>query len=117
MTETADAAPVVAALAAAPWLEEAPGIHSRSAFVNGVRWALVRYGPGVERDEVCTDGHRGFVVHGRMSYELDGGDRLDVPDGAAFWLPPGLGHRGVNGDAETQLFLIDVPDTASEADD
>lgn len=116
MVESGEAGPVVAALGATPWVEEGPGIHSRSAFVNGVRWAVVRYAPGAERDEWCTDGHRGYVVHGRMSYELADGDRVDIPDGAAFWLPPGSGHRGVNGAAETQLFLVDVPDAGAEDD-
>ena len=115
MVESPDPGPVVAALGTVAWMEEAPGIHSRSTVVNGVRWAVVRYAPGAERDEWCTDGHRGYVLHGHISYELEGGDRLDVPDGAAFWLPPGSGHRGVNGDAETQLFLVDVPDTGAEA--
>ncbi|HVC13318.1 MAG TPA: hypothetical protein VND62_00495 [Acidimicrobiales bacterium] len=116
MSESLASLPVVAALGAAPWVEEAPGIHNRSAFVNGVRWAVVRYQPGAERDEWCNDGHRGYVLHGHISYELSDGDHVDVPGGAAFWLPPGPGHRGVNGDAETQLFLIDVPEVGAEAD-
>jgi quercetin dioxygenase-like cupin family protein len=116
MTEPLNLGPVVAALGAAPWLEEAPGIHSRSAFVDGVRCAVVRYAAHAERDEWCTDGHRGYVIHGHLSYELSDGDRLEVPDGAAFWLPPGSGHRGVNGDTETQLFLIDVPDESAVAE-
>ena len=110
MTGSGEGRPVVAALGAVPWSEEAPGIHSRTALVNGTRWAVVRYAPYAERDEWCTDGHRGYVVHGHISYELAGGDRVEVPEGAAFWLPPGSEHRGVNGDAETQLFLVDVPD-------
>lgn len=98
-------------LEAADWDEEAPGIRSRSGQLCGVRWALVRYAPGAERDEWCTDGHRGYVVRGAISYELAGGGRLDVPTGAGFWLPPGRGHRGMNGPIETELFLVDVPDT------
>lgn len=113
MNATIQPGPVVAALGTVPEIAEAPGIHSRSTVVNGVRWALVRYDAGAERDEWCTDGHRGFVLHGQMAYELEGGERVDIPDGSAFWLPPGSGHRGVNGGAETQLFLIDVPDSAA----
>lgn len=113
MVEPENLAPVAASLETIPWAQEAPGIHSRSTTIHGVRWAVVRYAPGAERDEWCTDGHRGYVLHGHISYDLAGGDRLDVPNGAAFWLPPGSGHRGINGDAETQLFLVDIPDTGS----
>lgn len=115
MAEAPEPIPVVADLGAAQLIEEAPGIHSRSAFLNGVRWALVRYAPAAERHEWCTDGHRGFVVHGHMSYDLADGDHVDIPEGAAFWLPAGSGHRGVNGEAETLLFLIDVPDEGEGA--
>ena len=116
MAGAAQPEPIVAGLGTVEWAQEVPGIDSRSTVINGIRWAVVRYAPGAQRSERCTDGHRGYVLHGHMSYELDGGDRLDVPDGAAFWLPPGLGHRGVNGEVETQLFLIDVPDVESGAE-
>ena len=116
MGDAAQPEPIVAGLGTVEWAQEAPGIDSRSTVINGIRWAVVRYAPGAQRSERCTDGHRGYVLHGHMSYELDVGERLDVPDGAAFWLPPGLGHRGVNGDVETQLFLIDVPDVASDTE-
>ena len=110
MADTGGSGPSVVEFAGLGWIEEAPDIHSRASIVDGGRWAVVRYGPGAERDEWCTDGHRGYVVEGRMSYELANGDRLEIPPGAGFWLPPGLGHRGVNGDQATTIFLIDVPD-------
>jgi len=115
MVDESTLVPGVAALGSLPWHKEAPGIHSRSTVLHGVRWALVRYEPGAERHEWCTDGHRGYVLHGAISYELAGGDHLDVPNESAFWLPPGNRHRGVNGDAETLLFLVDVPDEQSES--
>jgi quercetin dioxygenase-like cupin family protein len=105
--------PGIVELAEESWVEAAPGIFERAGTMNGVRWAVVRYAPGAERDEWCTDGHRGFVVAGHISYELADGSRLAVPTGAGFWLPPGGGHRGVNGDAETTLFLVDVPDESA----
>lgn len=89
--------------------EEEPGIVSRALVLDGERWALVRYGPGAERAEPCLDGHRGYVVQGRISYELDKGERLEVRGGSAFWLPPGIAHRGMNSTEETLLFLVDVP--------
>jgi len=115
MVETSVPGPLVAPLGSVTWMEEAPGIHSRSTVLNGTRRAVVRYAPSAERDDWCTDGHHGYVLHGHISYELEGGERLDVPAGAAFWLPPDSGHRGVNGDEETQLFLIDVPDADAQA--
>ena len=110
MDATTRATPGIVQLGSIPWAEEAPHIDSRAGTLDGVRWAVVRYGPGAERNEWCTDGHRGYVLRGHISYELEGGGWLEVPRGAGFWLPPGPGHRGVNGDEETQLFLIDVPD-------
>ncbi len=74
---------MVAALGTVEWTQEAPGTHSRSTVMNGIRWAVVRHAPGAERRERCTDGHRGYVLHGHMSHELDGGGRLDVPGGAS----------------------------------
>jgi hypothetical protein len=102
-------------LGSVPWAPEAPGIESRAAEFGGVRWAVVRYAARAERDEWCTDGHRGYVVSGGISYVLADGSRLDAPNGSGFWLPPGLGHRGVNGEEETHLFLIDVPDDGAGA--
>lgn len=113
MAETYGDAPGVIELAGEDWTPEAPGIESRSGLLDGVRWAVVRYAPGAERDEWCTDGHRGYVVRGAISYQLADGEHLDVPTGGGFWLPPGLGHRGVNGESQTELFLVDVPDTAA----
>jgi hypothetical protein len=115
MTGGQETAPATIDLGAAPWAPEAPGIDSRTGELEGVRWALVRYAAGAERDEWCTDGHRGYVLSGGISYELADGSRLDVGNGAGFWLPPGLGHRGVNGTVETRLFLIDVPDEEAAA--
>jgi len=115
VADSAASRPVVAELGAVPWVEEADRIHSRAALLNDVRWAVVRYAPGAKRGEWCTDGHRGYVLQGHISYELADGSRLDVPGEAVFWLPPGLGHRGVNGDEETLLFLIDVPDGGTTA--
>lgn len=115
MTDETGFAAGVAALGTAPWADEAPGIDARSTMLNDVRWAIVRYAPGAEREEWCTDGHRGYVLDGAISYELEQGGRLGVPRGAGFWLPPGSGHRGVNGDQETTIFLVDVPDVTQGA--
>ena len=114
MADSSGTGPGVVEFAALPWLEEGPRIHSRAAAMAGDRCAVVRYGPGAARDEWCTDGHRGYVIEGRMTYELATGERLEVPPQAGFWLPPGLGHRGVNGSEETLVFLVDVPDDAGE---
>jgi quercetin dioxygenase-like cupin family protein len=111
MTATSSAAgsaPSVVTLESLVWDEEAPGIHSRATTLGGVRWAVVRYAAGAERGEWCTTGHRGFVLRGHIFYELAGGERLEASCGSGIWLPPGSAHRGVNGNEETQLFLIDV---------
>jgi quercetin dioxygenase-like cupin family protein len=93
------------------WADDQPDIHSRAAVALGRRWAIVEYEAGAAREEWCTDGHRGFVLAGRIEYEFDDGSQpLDVEQGQAFFLAAGTGHRGRNpGGAATRLFLIDDP--------
>jgi len=94
--------------ASAPLEPEAPGIASRAIEVNGVRWALVEYEPGVLRKEWCTDGHSGFVFEGEITYELaDGTGPMSLSAGEGFTLPDGGGHRGRAGPDGVRLFLID----------
>ncbi len=98
-------------LDAGAWDDEAPGIRSRAADVDGARWAVGEYAPGARRDEWCTEGHRGFVLAGAIRYEFDDGTPpIEASSGQAFLLPDGQGHRGTNlADGETRLFLIDGP--------
>jgi len=93
------------------WADDQPDIHSRAAEALGQRWALVEYGAGAARAEWCTDGHRGYVLAGRIEYEFDdGSEPLAVEQGQGFFLAAGTGHRGRNpGDTATRLFLIDDP--------
>jgi quercetin dioxygenase-like cupin family protein len=93
----------------ADWTEEAPGVQARPREVAGTRWALVEYAGGAGRPEWCTDGHRGYVLSGRIEYEFDdGGEPLRLSEGDGVVLPAGRGHRGHNpGDAPARLFLID----------
>jgi hypothetical protein len=87
---------------------EAPGIASRAVDVNGVRWALVEYQPGVLREEWCDEGHSGYVLDGEVLYEFsDGRDALHVRAGEGFSLPDGSAHRGRAGDRGARLFIID----------
>jgi quercetin dioxygenase-like cupin family protein len=87
---------------------EAPGIASRAVEVNGVRWAVVQYEPGVLREEWCEEGHSGYVLEGAVVYEF----QLDRPPlavgaGEGFTLPDGSAHRGRAGADGARLFLID----------
>jgi hypothetical protein len=88
---------------------EAPGIASRAIEVDGVRWALVEYEPGVLREEWCTEGHSGYVLEGEIAYELaDERAPLTLRAGDGFTLPDGGGgHRGRAGPEGARLFLID----------
>jgi quercetin dioxygenase-like cupin family protein len=93
------------------WADDQADIRSRAAAALGSRWAIVEYGPHAERGGWCTDGHRGYVLAGRIEYEFDdGSDALAIEEGEAFFLAGGTGHRGRNpGDSVTRLFLIDDP--------
>ena len=93
------------------WADDQPDIHSRAAAMLGQRWAIVEYDPGAAREEWCTDGHRGYVLAGRIEYEFDDGSApLVVGQGQGFYLAAGTGHRGHNpGSEATRLFLIDDP--------
>ena len=96
-----------------PWTADAPGIRAREVEVGGARWATVEYEAGAAREDWCEEGHRGFVISGRIEYEFDdGGEPLRALEGEAFFLPPApLGegaHRGRNpSESPTRLFLID----------
>jgi quercetin dioxygenase-like cupin family protein len=95
-------------LASAAWSDDQPDIRSRPVESRGQRWAIVEYESGAERGERCTDGHRGYVLSGRIEYVFDDGETLEVSEGNAFWLAAGQGHRGRNPGPETaRLFLID----------
>lgn len=91
------------------WADDQADIRSRAAAALGSRWAIVEYGPRAARGEWCTDGHRGYVLAGRIEYEFDdGSEPLAVDEGQGFFLAAGTGHRGRNpGASPTQLFLID----------
>jgi quercetin dioxygenase-like cupin family protein len=100
--------PQVVPFPAAAFEPAAPGIASRAVLVNGVRWALVQYEPGVLREEWCEEGHSGYVLEGAVTYEFrDGGPALAVRGGEGFTLPDGSGHRGRAGADGVRLFLID----------
>ena len=93
-----------------PRAPEAPGIASSAQDVEGVRWAVVDYDPGVLREEFCEEGHSGYVLAGEVTYEFEGSDdRLKVTAGQAFTLPSGTAgaHRGRSGADGARLFLID----------
>lgn len=96
-----------------PWTDDAPGIRAREVEVRGARWAVVEYEAGASREDWCEEGHRGFVISGRIEYEFDdGSEPLRASEGEAFFLPPApLGegaHRGRNtSGGPTRLFLID----------
>jgi hypothetical protein len=97
------------------WSDDAPGIRAREADVEGARWAVVEYGEGVGREEWCEEGHRGYVIEGKIEYEFDDGrEPVRAVEGEAFLLPSaplGRGaHRGRNlATGPTRLFLIDNP--------
>lgn len=87
---------------------EAPGIASRAIEVDGVRWALVTYEPGVLREEFCDEGHSGYVVAGEIVYEFSAcGEPLALRSGDGFALPGARAHRGRAGAEGATLFLID----------
>ena len=95
------------------WTDEVPGIRARETDVEGTRWAIVEYSEGASREEWCDEGHRGYVISGKIGYEFDDGrEPLRASEGEAFRLPPaslgGGAHRGRNvAPGPTRLFLID----------
>ncbi len=93
------------------WADDQPDIRSRAGHALGQRWAIVEYEAGAAREEWCTDGHRGYVLAGRIEYEFDDATpTLTVEQGEGFYLSAGTGHRGLNpGSTATRLFLIDDP--------
>lgn len=84
----------------AAWSEAEAGVREREAEVDGARWAVVEYEPGAGRSEWCEDGHRGYVVRGRIEYEFDDGRQLlAASEGEAFRLPQLASETGLTGDS------------------
>ena len=97
---------------AVEWAADGVGIQAKAIRAAGSRWAVVEYGPTAERDEWCTDGHRGYVLEGAIEYDFeDGSPPLTCTQSRGFVLDAGKGHRGRNSiHTVTRLFLIDDPD-------
>lgn len=91
------------------WVDDVPGIRERSMEVDHARWAIVEYAEGAGREQWCVEGHRGFVLEGRIEYEFaDNQENLSASEGQAFLLPAGTAHRGRNlASGPTTMFLID----------
>lgn len=87
-----------------------PGVTDRALLVDGVRWALVDYGPGCARADWCDTPHCGYVVSGAIRYDFeDGRPPLAAERGSAFVLTAFPRHRGSNPGAQpASLFLIDA---------
>ena len=86
------------------------GVTDREVTVDGVRWAIVEYGPGAKRTNWCQTPHSGFVISGIIRYEFeDGRQALIASAGDGLVLPSHPPHRGSNPSAgPTRLFLIDA---------
>jgi Cupin domain len=86
------------------------GVEDRECVVDGVRWALVEYGPGHGRAGWCSTPHCGYVVGGAIAYEFeDDREPLVVAAGNGFELPSAPAHRGRNDGSEpASLFIIDA---------
>ena len=86
------------------WADDQPDIHSRAASALGQRWAIVEYEAGAAREEWCTDGHRGYVLAGRIEYEFDDGSPFARGRAGSGVLPrrrhrPPRPESGTDGDA------------------
>jgi quercetin dioxygenase-like cupin family protein len=89
-----------------PWAEEADGVRARVADVGGARWAIVEYAPGHGRPEWCDVGHEGYVISGRITYELASGGSVVAGTGEGFLLTSADAHRGFNHGAEPAVLLV-----------
>jgi quercetin dioxygenase-like cupin family protein len=90
----------------AAWVEEAEGVRARIADVGGARWAIVEYAAGAGRPEWCDVGHEGYVISGRITYELASGGTVVAETGQGFLLTPDDAHRGRNHGSEPALLLV-----------
>ena len=101
--------PAVVPLAAQTAAEHDAGVVDREVMLDGVRWALVEYGPGCARAGWCSTPHSGFVASGSITYDFeDGREPLEAAAGQGYLLPSSPRHRGRNpGAMAAVLFLID----------
>lgn len=102
-------APQAVSFDASP-VEHDPHVRDLEQVVDGVRWAIVEYGPRAGRSDWCDTPHSGYVLSGELQYEFDDGSpalRLTAQQG--FRLPPAPRHRGTNlGSEPARLFIIDA---------
>lgn len=79
----------------------------RTIVVGGKRFEIVEYEEDAYRPDWCRTGHVGFVVQGKIMYELEKGS-MRIGAGSGFFIPPGVKHRGRNIYAGvTHFFLMD----------
>src|SRR5437868_3283018 len=92
-------------LDSADWQNEDPGVRTRAVQAGGSRWVLVEYEPLAQREDWCIDGHRGYVLKGRIEYDFqDKSPSLVCTEGQGILLEAGKGHRGRNpSNSTTQL--------------
>jgi hypothetical protein len=82
------------------------GVEDRELTADGVRWALVEYGPGAGRADWCETPHTGYVIGGAIE---DGRPPLRAAAGHGFALPREPRHRGRNtGEGPARLFIVDA---------
>jgi quercetin dioxygenase-like cupin family protein len=67
----------------------AVGDHTlgRGVFEPGWRWS--QHVKPVAGTPSCEAAHTGYVVEGRMTVEMDDGERVEYGPGDAFYMPPG----------------------------
>ncbi len=70
---------------------------------------LLRFEPGFVDPRWCANGHAGFVVEGRLAFDLTDGTAVVAGAGEAFTIEPGTRHRArVDGEAAVVAFVTVV---------
>jgi quercetin dioxygenase-like cupin family protein len=87
-----------------PWQ---PGAHplEHKKVSPDFPWTLLSFGPGFVDPHWCLRGHAGYILRGRLTLEFEDAT-LQIKEGEAFRVDPGIRHQASNRGPDEVLLLI-----------
>ncbi len=89
-------------------LDWTPGSHplERKKPAPDDALAVLEFAPGFSDPAWCLLGHQGYVLEGRLGFEMEDA-RHEIGAGQAFAIDPGAPHRAFTaGDAPVRFFIV-----------
>lgn len=88
------------------WTQGGHPLERKKRAADGAA-SLLLFAPGFADPNWCGGGHVGFVLEGRLGFELADGRKIVAAAGEGFALAPGTRHRAYNaGESAVRLFIV-----------